>query len=143
MNRHERDELLQFLQPLLRARATDKDFAAETLILEQCARQPDALYLLVQRTMALEKALQATQAQLAEERGPVDAPARALDPASDTSSAREQAGDRSGAWGRGLLAQVSTIGTSVGLGVGLGVTAGVVAGGLLLDAAEDWFSDEL
>jgi hypothetical protein len=28
-------------------------------------------------------------------------------------------------------------------GVGLGVTAGVVAGGLLLDAAEDWFSDEL
>ena len=139
MNRHERDELLQFLQPLLRARAADKDFAAETLILEQCARQPDALYLLVQRTMALEKALQAAQAQLAEERGPVDAPARALDPASDTSSAREQAGDRSGAWGRGLLAQVTTIGA----GVGLGVTAGVVAGGLLLDAAEDWFSDEL
>ncbi len=139
MNRHERDELLQFLQPLLRARATDKDFAAETLILEQCARQPDALYLLVQRTMALEKALQAAQAQLAEERGPVDASVMAQDPDGDASLARQQSADRSGAWGRGLLAQVTTIGA----GVGLGVTAGVVAGGLLLDAAEDWFSDEL
>jgi hypothetical protein len=139
MNRHERDELLQFLQPLLRARAADKDFAAETLILEQCARQPDALYLLVQRTMALEKALQAAQAQLAEERGPVDASVMAQDPDGDASLARQQSADRSGAWGRGLLAQVTTIGA----GVGLGVTAGVVAGGLLLDAAEDWFSDEL
>ena len=139
MNRHERDELLQFLQPLLRARAADKDFAAETLILEQCARQPDALYLLVQRTLALEKALQAAQAQLAEARGPGDASAMAQHPPGDTSLAREQTGDRPGAWGRGLLAQVSTIGA----GVGLGVTAGVVAGGLLLDAAEDWFSDEL
>ncbi|MDH4374903.1 MAG: DUF2076 family protein [Ramlibacter sp.] len=139
MNRHERDELLQFLQPLLRARAADKDFAAETLILEQCARQPDALYLLVQRTMALEKALQAAQAQLAEERGPVDASVMAQDPDGDAPLARQQSADRSGAWGRGLLAQVTTIGA----GVGLGVTAGVVAGGLLLDAAEDWFSDEL
>jgi hypothetical protein len=147
MNRYERDELLQFLRPLLRARATDKDFTAETLILEQCARQPDALYLLVQRTMALEKALQAARAQLAEERGPGNASAMAQHPAGDASLAREQAGDRADdrqggrpdAWGRGLLSQVSTIGA----GVGLGVTAGVVAGGLLLDAAEDWFSDEL
>lgn len=139
MNRHERDELLQFLQPLLRARAADKDFAAETLILEQCARQPDALYLLVQRTMALEKALQAAQAKLAEERGPVDASVMAQDPDGDAPLARQPSADRSGAWGRGLLAQV----TAIGAGVGLGVTAGVVAGGLLLDAAEDWFSDEL
>jgi len=139
MNRHERDELLQFLQPLLRARATDKDFAAETLILEQCARQPDALYLLVQRTMALEQALQAAQARLAEARGPVETSEMAQDPGGDAPLARQQSADRSGAWGRGLLAQVTTIGA----GVGLGVTAGVVAGGLLLDAAEDWFSDEL
>lgn len=139
MNRNERDELLQFLRPLVQTRATGKDFAAETIILEQCARQPDALYLLVQRAMALEAALQAAQARLAEERGPSDAPAMAQDPASGTTPAREQAGDRPDAWGRGLLAQVSTIGA----GVGLGVTAGVVAGGLLLDAAEDWFSDEL
>ncbi len=139
MNRHERDELLQFLQPLLRARANDKDFAAETLILEQCARQPDALYLLVQRTMALEKALQAAQARLAEARGPAETSVMAQDPGGDTPLVRQQSADRSGAWGRGLLAQVTTIGA----GVGLGVTAGVVAGGLLLDAAEDWFSDEL
>jgi len=127
MNRRERDELLKFLQPLLRTRASDKDFAAETLILEQCARQPDALYLLVQRAMALEAALQAAQAQLAQRQGTADAPAR------------EDAGDRSGAWGRGLLAQAGALGA----GVGLGVAAGVVAGGLLLDTLEDGFIDDV
>ena len=127
MNRRERDELLKFLQPLLRTRASDKDFAAETLILEQCARQPDALYLLVQRAMALEAALQAAQAQLAQRQGTADAPAR------------EDSDDRSGAWGRGLLAQAGALGA----GVGLGVAAGVVAGGLLLDTLEDGFIDDV
>jgi hypothetical protein len=139
MNRQERDDLLQFLQPLLRTRATDKDFAAETLILEQCARQPDALYLLVQRAMALESALKAAQARIAEQQGALAAQAVKQDAVRDATPARAEPGDRSGAWGRGLLAQASAVGTAVALGV----TAGVVAGGLLLDAVDDGFGDDL
>lgn len=136
MNRHERDDLLKFLQPLLRTRAVDKDFAAETLILEQCARQPDALYLLVQRAMALESALQAAQARIADPQGALAAHA---DAGRDAGLVRAEPGDRSGGWGRGLLAQAGTIGTVAALGV----TVGVVTGGLLLDAAEDAFGDDL
>lgn len=139
MNRHERDDLLKFLQPLLRARANDKDFAAETLILEQCARQPDALYLLVQRAMALESALKAAQARIAEQQGALAAQAVTQDAVRDAAGVRAEIGDRSGAWGRGLLAQAGAIGTAVALGV----TAGVVTGGLLLDAVEDGFGDDL
>ena len=139
MNRHERDDLLQFLQPLLRTRAADKDFAAETLILEQCARQPDALYLLVQRAMALESALKASQARIAEQQGALAAHAVTQDAVRDTTLVRAQPSDRSGGWGRGLLAQAGAIGTAAALGV----TVGVVTGGLLLDAAEDAFGDDL
>lgn len=139
MNQRERDDLLHFLEPLLRTRATDKDFAAETLILAQCARQSDALYLLVQRAMALQAALQAAQARIAEQQGPLDAPAVPPDAVGQAILAAPQPGDRSGAWGRGLLTQASVLGTSVGLGV----AAGVVAGGLLLDVLDDGFSDDL
>lgn len=135
MNRRERDELLQFLAPLVRTRATEKDFAAETLILEQCARQPDALYLLVQRAMALESALRAAHAQLAQRAIAVSAQRQ---DANATTPAPHEVNDRNGAWGRGLLAQASTIGT-----VGLGVAAGVVAGGLLLDALDGGFTGDL
>jgi hypothetical protein len=57
----------------------------------------------------------------------------------DATPARAETGDRSGPWGRGLLAQAGAVGTAVALGV----TAGVVTGGLLLDAAEDAFGDDL
>ncbi len=137
MNRRERDDLLQFLEPLLRARATDKDPAAETLIREQCARQPDALYLLVQRALALESALQAAQAELARRPDSSGSPPATQEGAPPAPAARQEAGDRGSAWGRGLLAQTGAI----GLGVGLGVTAGVVAGGWLLDALEDGFGE--
>ena len=139
MNRRERDELLQFLEPLLRTRATDKDVAAETLILAQCARQPDALYLLVQRAMALQSALEAAQARLAEVAGSVESDAGPEDAKDRGALARADALDRNGAWGRGLLAQAGAIGT----GVGLGVAAGIVAGGLLLDGLADGFMDEV
>jgi len=139
MNRQERDELLQFLQPLLRTRVTEKDLAAETLILAQCAGQPDSLYLLVQRAMALNSALQAAQTRLAELQGPQEDPAASLEAASAQRTAAQAAPHDNGAWGRGLLAQLSTTGAAVGLGV----TAGVVAGGLLLDAVEDGWDDDL
>lgn len=147
MNRSERDELLRFLQPLMRTRATDKDFAAETLIVDACARQPDALYLLVQRAMALQSALGAAQARLAEltaAQGAEGEPGSAHDHGADRRHDRADgrgasAGASAGAWSRGLRAQVATVavvGTGVGLGVVAGVTTGVVAGGLLLDAID-------
>ncbi|MFM8610414.1 MAG: DUF2076 family protein [Burkholderiaceae bacterium] len=153
MNRSERDELLRFLQPLMRTRATDKDFAAETLIVDACARQPDALYLLVQRAMALQSALGAAQARLAEltaAQGAEGEPGSAHDHGADRRHDRADgrgavvvgasAGASAGAWSRGLRAQVATVaavGTGVGLGVVAGVTTGVVAGGLLLDAIDE------
>jgi hypothetical protein len=57
MTLDERQQLQAFLFDLIQARATEKDKVAETLILEACARQPDALYLLVQRVMVLEQTL--------------------------------------------------------------------------------------
>ncbi len=134
MNQHERDKLLQFLEPLLRTRVVDKDRAAESLILQQCARQPDALYLLVQRAMALEAALRAAQAHRMEA-----ADANSEPSADTTARAREASANHGGAWGRGLLKQAGAIGA----GVGLGVAAGIVSGGLLLDALEDGFTDGL
>lgn len=144
MNQRERDELLQFLEPLLRTRVIDKDLAAESLILQQCARQPDAMYLLVQRAMALEAALLETQKKAASDapadsagqlRG--DTPGLATDGADRRDARPRRHGD--GAWGRGLLTQAGAIGA----GVGLGVAAGIVSGSLLLDAIEDGFTDGL
>ncbi len=144
MNQRERDDLMRFLEPLLRARAGEKDATAEAIILEQCARQPDALYLLVQRAMALESALesalQAAQSRNAASAGSTDAEGHARAGASPMPLVRQAAGERSGSWSRGLLAQASTIGV-IGAGVGLGVAAGVVAGGLLLDALGDGIGD--
>lgn len=64
MNTQERERLTQFLQQLTQAQAAQTDVEADTLIREACIRQPDAAYLLVQRIMLLEQALQNSQAQI-------------------------------------------------------------------------------
>ena len=63
MNLQEREQLNLFLQQFVQVQAGQKDAEADALIREACARQPDAGYLLVQRAMQLEHALQATKAQ--------------------------------------------------------------------------------
>ena len=63
MNLQEREQLNLFLQQLTQVQANQKDTDAEMLIRDACARQPDAGYLLVQRAMQLEHALQAMQVQ--------------------------------------------------------------------------------
>jgi hypothetical protein len=63
MNLQEREQLSHFLQQLTQAQAGQKDAEAEALIREAGARQPDAAYLLVQRAMQLEQALQMVQSQ--------------------------------------------------------------------------------
>jgi hypothetical protein len=63
MTLQERELLERFLQQMAAARPEQKDGEAEALIKEAVARQPDAVYLLVQRAIQLEQALQATQVQ--------------------------------------------------------------------------------
>ncbi len=144
MNRQERDDLLQFLRLLTFNRATDKDVVAEGLILEHCGRQPDALYLLVQRAMALQVALEAAQARIAQLQSHDPTSQEPQSPARETSAPQDPPDARNGAWRRGLLSQLSTVGLGVGVGVGagLGLAAGVVAGGLLMDALEGGLGDD-
>ncbi len=65
MENREREQLNQFLLQLRQARAGVKDAEADGLIREAVAQQPDAPYLLVQRALLLEQALQASQATIA------------------------------------------------------------------------------
>lgn len=64
MNAQEHAQLNSFLQQLTQAQASQKDPEAETLIREACNRQPDASYLLVQRALLLDQALQDTKDQI-------------------------------------------------------------------------------
>ena len=72
MTLEERDQLQNFLRQLLHSKAAPKDLAAESLIKEACSQQSDALYLLVQRAMASELALQAAIAKNAELQAKLD-----------------------------------------------------------------------
>ncbi|ALK90115.1 DUF2076 family protein [Limnohabitans sp. 63ED37-2] len=146
MTAQERDQLQQFLAALRQQRSHPKDTLAEGLIRDALAQQPDAPYWLVQRSMALQLALNATQDRLAQLQAQCDEQAarwQAL--ASDASPTVAQANkpadggaqvvpltqSQPSPWGRGLLAQVS--------GTALGVSAGVVAGGLLLQGLDGLF----
>jgi uncharacterized protein len=72
MTPQERELTVSFLQQLTQAQAGRKDSEADALIREACARQPEADYLLVQRAIALDVALQATQAQVAKLQAQLD-----------------------------------------------------------------------
>ena len=65
MEIREREQLNQFLQQLKLARVGTKDPEADGLIREALAQQPDGPYLLVQRALLLEQALQNSQATIA------------------------------------------------------------------------------
>lgn len=162
MTAQERDQLQQFLAALRQQSHLPKDALAEGLIRGALAQQPDAPYWLVQRSLALQLALNAAQARLAQLQTQCDAQAArghalASDAAIHAAGATRPADAGAGAapvedarvqpapmapalpsssspWGRGLLAQVSS--------TALGVTTGVVAGGLLLQGLQGlWGSD--
>lgn len=141
MNAQERDQLQQFLATLRQQRLQAKDPVADALIRDALAGQPDAAYVLVQRTMALTLALQATQQHLqqlqaatalaasasdAPQAGPSGSPGQA--PAPQASTAPPSL------WMRGLARQVG--------GTALGVATGVVAGGVLLQGLQALWGDE-
>ena len=68
MNNQEREHISRFLNQLgeIKLSAQDKDSDAEQLIRAATAHQPDAVYLLVQRALLLEQALQSAKGQIAD-----------------------------------------------------------------------------
>lgn len=68
MNNQEREHISHFLNQLgeIKLAAQDKDLEAEQLIRTATANQPDAVYLLVQRALLLEQALQTAKGQIAD-----------------------------------------------------------------------------
>lgn len=64
MNAQEHNQLTQFLKPLTEVRLSNKDPDAEKLILDAAKQQPDALYLLVQRALLLEQAVNSAKTQI-------------------------------------------------------------------------------
>jgi len=136
MNTQEREQLTRFLQQLTSAPAIQKDGEADALIREACARQPDAAYLLVQRALLLEHAVQDAQAQIARLQGELEQ-SRAgnggggfLDPNAWGNSAATRpapapaAAPAASAWRSGMLGNIAT------------TAAGVVAGGFLFQGIE-------
>ncbi|WP_192805235.1 DUF2076 domain-containing protein [Noviherbaspirillum aerium] len=64
MTPEENQALRQLLSQLVQIRGIDKDPEAERMIAQAVAQQPDAAYLLVQRTMILEQALNGAKEQI-------------------------------------------------------------------------------
>jgi hypothetical protein len=114
MNVEERDQLLKFLASLRQTPIKTKDPVAESIIRDALSQQPDALYQLVQRSMALQLTLDAALSKL-----------QAIEAKPETAQEPLQPSN----WGTGLLTQVGTLAA--------GTTLGVVAGGLLLDGLFD------
>jgi hypothetical protein len=134
MNPQEKAQLEQFLQQLNSTQAGAKDSDADVLITESVKKQPDASYLLVQRAMGLEMALQVAQKQMAEMQAQIDqtskpsgflsginswgraAPAQGA-PANAMAAARPAAGAaQPSSWGSGMLGAIAT--TAVGVVAG-------------------------
>jgi uncharacterized protein len=66
MTPHERTLLQDFLLQLVQIRGVEKDPEADAMIARAVAQQPDAAYLLVQRALLLEQALNAAKAEIAQ-----------------------------------------------------------------------------
>ncbi len=137
MNPQEKVQLEQFLQQLNSTQAGAKDSDADSLIAESIKRQPDASYLLVQRAMGLEMALQVAQKQMAEMQAKIDQANPANKPSSgflssinswgraaptqgapaNAMAARPAAGAaQPSAWGSGMLGAIAT--TAIGVVAG-------------------------
>jgi hypothetical protein len=135
MNPQEKVQLEQFLQQLNSTQAGAKDSDANALIAESVKKQPDASYLLVQRAMGLEMALQVAQKQMADMQAQIDqtnkpssgflsginswgraAPSQGM-PSNAMAAARPAAGAaQQSAWGSGMLGAIAT--TAIGVVAG-------------------------
>ena len=125
MTPHEKELLQKFLNELNNTSVQQKDSDAYTLITESAKKQPDALYLLVQRSMGLEMALQVAQKQMAELQSNSSAAKPASSFLSDNNAWGRQAvpagaqvrtGAQPSAWGSGMLGAIAT--TAIGVVAG-------------------------
>ena len=135
MNLEERDQLQNFLRQLLHSRAAPKDLAAESMIKEACSQQSDALYLLVQRAMASELALQAAVAKNAELQAKLDPlgtapPTSVIQSGAFNNTPPLPAITTPSLWGAALLGSVA------------GTAVGVVAGSILFEGIQDLVDDD-
>jgi hypothetical protein len=74
MTPQEHEKLQQFLNQMRQAQGVQRDPEADALITAAVSRQPDSAYLLVQRTLLQEQALEAARARIAELEQQLQAP---------------------------------------------------------------------
>ena len=139
MTPHEKELLQKFLNELNNTSVQQKDSDAYTLITESAKKQPDALYLLVQRSMGLEMALQVAQKQMAELRSNSSAAKPASSFLSDNNAwgrqavpagAQAKTGAQPSAWGSGMLGAIAT------------TAIGVVAGSMLYQGIQSMMGQQ-
>jgi hypothetical protein len=139
MTPHEKELLQKFLNELNNTSVQQKDSDAYTLITESAKKQPDALYLLVQRSMGLEMALQVAQKQMAELQSNSSAAKPASSFLSDNNAWGRQAvpagaqvrtGAQPSAWGSGMLGAIAT------------TAIGVVAGSMLYQGIQSMMGQQ-
>lgn len=131
MNPNEKELLQKFLQELNSTQLAQKDHDANALIAESSKHQPDALYLLVQRSMGLEMALQVAQQQMTEMQAKINKTSQPATsflndnnawgrPASVASATMPATPNKTGApasaWGSGMLGAIAT--TAIGVVAG-------------------------
>lgn len=146
MHPQEREQLVHFLRQLTQAPSVQKDSDADALIREACAKQPDAPYLLVQRALLVEQALQQALAQIGRLQdeleqarsaarpggfldgnawgNPAPRPAPSVAPAAPAYQPAQATPAPAPSWGSGWLGNVAT------------TAAGVVAGSFLFQGIE-------
>ena len=139
MTPHEKELLQKFLNELSNTSVQQKDSDAYTLITESAKKQPDALYLLVQRSMGLEMALQVAQKQMAELQSNSSAAKPASSFLSDNNAwgrqavpagAQAKTGAQPSAWGSGMLGAIAT------------TAIGVVAGSMLYQGIQSMMGQQ-
>lgn len=139
MTPHEKELLQKFLNELNNTSVQQKDSDAYTLITESAKKQPDALYLLVQRSMGLEMALQVVQKQMAELQSNSSAAKPASSFLSDNNAwgrqavpagAQARTGAQPSAWGSGMLGAIAT------------TAIGVVAGSMLYQGIQSMMGQQ-
>lgn len=124
MTDHERNLLNQFLQQLMQARVETKDPEAEMLIRNAVSRNPDAPYLLVQRALIVDQAVEAANARIAQLQQQLDRATSGQRSPAGGSFLGEQAWGRSPSQGAAMPAAAGMPGMPAG-------TAPASRGGLL------------
>jgi hypothetical protein len=150
MNSYEHELLSKFLNQLAQVRGIPKDAEAEAMIQKCVAQQPDAAYLLVQRAMLLEQALNNAKARISQLESQLQATGNTgasgflgsgwrPEPVMRPRATRSSGAPAQDPWGRPALG-----GGAFGsfLGTAAATAAGVVGGAFLLEGIQHLLGDE-